>query len=299
MKILILGKNGQVGWELQRSLAPLGCLISLGRNSSDNPDTLCGDLLDLQGLKQTIHKVKPDIIVNAAAYTAVDKAESEYEISDIINCKAPALLAQEALKLDALLVHYSTDYVFDGTKKGFWTERDKPNPLNQYGKSKLAGEIAIRSNNCKHLIFRTSWVYGVLGNNFAKTILKLAKEKTSLSVISDQHGIPTGADIIADCTAHAIIQTLKDPEKQGLYHLVSGGETTWFDYANFIINQAEKLDIDMMIKRLTPVTTSEYKTAAMRPLNSKLDSSKVTNTFGFNLPDWQDGVGRLLVEINS
>lgn len=299
MKILLFGKNGQLGWELQRSLTPIGNVIALERNSVNNFEGLCGDLTNLNGLKETIRRIKPAVIVNAAAYTAVDQAETELDLSNLINSQAPLLLAQEALKLDALLVHYSTDYVFDGLKNGTWNEGDSPNPINQYGKSKLAGEIAIQLSGCKHLIFRTSWVYGLRGNNFTKTILKLSQVNRSLNMIADQHGAPTGADLIADCTAHAILETLIHSKYEGLYHLVASGETTWFNYAKFIINELNALDIELMIKELLPITTSEYHTPAMRPLNSKLDTKKFISTFGLNLPHWQDGVRRLLLEIKS
>ncbi len=295
MKILLLGKDGQVGWELQRSLTPLGHIIALATDSQD----YCGDLTNLQGLSETIKRIQPDVIVNAAAYTAVDQAETECDLAKVINTDAPRILAQEAKKIGALLVHYSTDYVFDGSGTDPWQETDNTQPLNIYGETKLAGEIAIQEAGCKHLIFRTSWVYGVRGNNFAKTMLRLAVERESLSVIDDQFGAPTGADLLADVTAHIIwtVYTTK-PELTGLYHLVAAGEATWYSFAKLVIDTAIKsgLETKVGLNDILPVKTIAFPTPAIRPHNSRMDTTKVQITFGLVLPDWQIGVTRMLTE---
>jgi len=295
MKILLLGKNGQVGWELQRSLAPLGEVIALDSKSQEH----CGDLNDLQGLTDTVRSVAPDIIVNAAAHTAVDRAENEADLARTLNALAPAMLAQEAKRCNAWLVHYSTDYVFDGSGDKPWLETDKTGPLNVYGKTKLEGEQFIHMSGCKHLIFRTSWVYGARGGNFAKTMLRLAKERDSLSIINDQIGAPTGADLLADITAHAIRAAQLKPELSGLYHLVAAGETSWHGYASFVIDFAQRAGISMWItpEDVHPVPTSAFPTAAKRPLNSRLDTTKLQDAFGLHLPQWQSGVTRMLTEI--
>jgi len=295
MKILLLGKNGQVGWELQRSLAPLGEVIALDSKSQE----LCGDLSNLAGLADTVRRVSPDIIVNAAAHTAVDKAESEIELARTINAQAPAVLAQEAKNLGALLIHYSTDYVFDGSGEQPWKETDATGPLNVYGASKLEGEQLIQQSGCKHLIFRTSWVYGARGGNFAKTMLRLAQERDSLSIINDQIGAPTGADLLADITAHAIRSIEHKPELSGLYHLVAAGETSWHGYAKFVIEFAQQKGISMWVTadEVLPIPSSAYTTPAKRPLNSRLNTTKLQNSFGLHLPHWQAGVSRMLTEI--
>jgi dTDP-4-dehydrorhamnose reductase len=296
MKIMLLGKNGQLGWELQRSLAPLGELVALDRLSQQTHPLLCGDLTNLEGLRHTIATLKPDIIVNAAAYTAVDKAESEPKLAQLINTKAPQVLAQEAHKIGAWLVHYSTDYVFDGSGNRAWCESNVTRPLSEYGQTKLAGEQAIQDSGCKHLIFRTSWVYGSKGNNFAKTMLRLASEREMLSVIHDQVGAPTSAAMLADCTAHALCQAMSSPELTGLYHLAASGQTTWHDYATFVIKHAQAMGKELLATEIKPITTSEYPTAAERPLNSKLDTTKFCNSFNLVLPEWQQGVIRMLHE---
>ncbi|MBT5222755.1 MAG: dTDP-4-dehydrorhamnose reductase [Gammaproteobacteria bacterium] len=294
MKILLLGKNGQLGWELQRSLAPLGEVIALDRNSQD----FCGDLIRLEDLAATIRQIKPAIIVNAAAYTAVDKAESETELAQTINADAVAVLAQEAKLLDAWLVHFSTDYVFAGNGTRAWQETDKTGPLNIYGVTKLAGEKAIQESACKHLIFRTSWVYGARGNNFAKTMLRLATERDSLTVIRDQVGAPTGADLIADVTAHAVRTVQVAPELSGLYHLVAAGETSWHGYACYVIKTAQKMGqkLKITVDAIAPVATSAFPTPAKRPENSRLNTGKVEANFALTLPHWQIGVTRMLTE---
>ena len=295
MKILLLGASGQVGWELQRSLAPLGELIMLDRHGTE----LCGDLGNLPGLAATVQRVRPDIIVNAAAHTAVDKAESEPELAHTLNALAPGVLAQEAAKLGALLVHYSTDYVFDGSGTRPWLEADTPAPLNVYGQSKLEGERLIQAACPHHLIFRTSWVYAARGGNFAKTMLRLAQERETLSVINDQFGAPTGADLLADISAHAIFQVMRTPQDVGLYHLVAGGETSWHGYAKYVIELSQKTSTAMKIvtQTVAPVASSAFPTPARRPHNSRLDTTKLQVTFGLQLPQWQQGVSRMLSEI--
>jgi dTDP-4-dehydrorhamnose reductase len=294
MKILLLGKNGQVGWALQRSLAPLGELVALDAQSQ----THCGDLSNLAGLAQTVRDVAPDVIVNAAAYTAVDKAESEPVLAHAINALAPGVLAQEAKRCGAWLVHFSTDYVFDGSGKQAWLETDAAAPLSVYGASKLAGEQAIMAAACQHLIFRTSWVYGARGNNFVKTMLKLAQERDSLKVVNDQIGAPTGADLLADVTAHAINTALQQPNVSGLYHLVASGKTSWHEYASLVIEYARQagLPIKVVQTAIHAVPSSEFATVAKRPLNSRLNTSKLQRTFNLYLPDWQTGVTRMLDE---
>ena len=300
MKILLLGRNGQVGWELQRSLAPLGTVIALGSNTALNPDGLCGDLTNLQGLTDTIAHLRPDAIVNAAAYTAVDKAESESHIASLINAEAPALLAREATKLGAWLVHYSTDYVFDGSGDQPWSEKDKPAPLSVYGRSKLAGEQAVTSTP-KHLVLRTSWVYAARGGNFAKTMLRLASERDALTVINDQFGAPTSAELLADVAAHALRMLPQRPELAGLYHCVASGETTWHGYAQYVLAQARTLGVALKAgpANVAPTCTANYPTPATRPLNSRLNTHKLHTAFGLTLPHWQSGVARMLTEISG
>lgn len=294
MKILLLGKNGQVGWELQRSLAPLGELIALDRHAVEG---FCGDLSDLDALRATIRRIRPDIIVNAAAYTAVDKAESESELADRVNAQASRLLAEETAILGGWLIHYSTDYVFSGHGTTPWQETDAVAPVNQYGESKLAGEQAITASGCNHLIFRTSWVYGARGNNFAKTMLRLAKDRDTLSVIADQIGAPTGADLIADVTALAIREVLQRPELAGLYHLAAAGEVSWHGYASHVIAFAQDNGEQLAVKTISPIDTTAYPTPARRPLNSRLNTQKLRDNFSLHLPDWQSGVTRMLREV--
>ncbi|MBM3387506.1 MAG: dTDP-4-dehydrorhamnose reductase [Betaproteobacteria bacterium] len=294
MKILLLGKNGQLGWELQRSLAVLGELTALDRHSVP-----CGDLAQAQALAQTVRLLRPDVIVNAAAHTAVDKAESEPELARTLNAHAPAALAQAAAEIGAWLVHYSTDYVFDGSGTRAWQEGDATGPLGVYGQTKLEGEQAIVASGCRHLILRTSWVYAARGGNFAKTMLRLAQERERLTVIDDQHGAPTGADLIADVSAHAIRMALQQPQLAGLYHLVAGGETTWHGYARHLITQAraQRPEFAWTVGEIAPVPSSAFPTPAKRPLNSRLDTHKLQQAFGLTLPPWQRGVDRLLTEI--
>ncbi|NDP63254.1 dTDP-4-dehydrorhamnose reductase [Polaromonas sp.] len=295
MKILLFGKNGQLGWELQRSLAPLGELIALDRHSQE----YCGDLSNLPGLADTVRTLRPDVIVNAAAHTAVDRAESEPELARTINALAPGVLAQEAGKLGAWLVHYSTDYVFDGSGSRPWVEGDAPAPLGVYGRTKLEGEQLIAEHSRHHLMFRTSWVYAARGGNFAKTMLRLAQERERLTVIDDQFGAPTGAELIADVTAHAIRQALQRPQDAGLYHLAAQGETTWNRYAKHVIAQAQLVQPAMKIlaSEVAAVPTSAFPTPARRPHNSRLDCTRLQTVFGLTLPAWQQGVDRMLAEI--
>ena len=298
MKVLLLGKNGQVGWELQRSLAPLGELVALDRHSTLQ-DRGCGDLNDLNGLRETVLRLQPDVIVNAAAHTAVDRAEGEPELARTLNALSPGVLAEAAKATGALLVHYSTDYVFDGSGTAPWAEDAATGPLSVYGQTKLEGEQLIAVAGTRHLIFRTSWVYAARGGNFAKTMLRLAQERDLLTVIDDQFGAPTGAELIADVTAHAIRQTLHDEACYGTYHLAAAGETTWNGYARFVLETARALKPDLAItaQEVAPVPTSAFPTPARRPQNSRLDTSNLRNTFELNLPHWQDGVRRMLAEI--
>jgi dTDP-4-dehydrorhamnose reductase len=340
VRILLLGKNGQVGCALQRSLAPLGEVIALDRHGlrprddeeegprddqeaslraqRSNPQNeekdmdrhglrprddgesslraqrsnLCGDLADLDGIARTVATVRPDVIVNAAAYTAVDKAESEADVCRAINTDAVAVLARAASPMGALLVHYSTDYVFNGSGDTPWVETDATGPLNVYGQSKLDGEKAIALSGCSHLIFRTSWVYGLHGGNFAKTMLRLAQEREQLKVINDQVGAPTSAELIAHVTAQAIRATQGNLALRGLYHLAAAGQTTWHGYAQRLIEQArgQYPDAPWKVQSIEPVPTSAFPTAAQRPHNSRLNSQKLQSAFGLTLPRWEDGV---------
>jgi len=298
VKILLFGKGGQVGWELQRSLAPLGEVIALDHDST----ALCGNFADLPGLAATIRTVAPDVIVNAAAHTAVDQAESEPELARMLNALAPGVLADEAQKLGAWLVHYSTDYVFDGSGQRPWRETDDSGPLSVYGRTKLEGEQAV-ARCARHLIFRTSWVFAARGGNFAKTMLRLARERDSLSVIADQIGAPTGAELLADVTAHAL-RTVQDRPAEfskfaGLYHLVAGGETSWHGFACHVLEHAQAMGQQLKVgpDEVKAITTIDYPTPARRPLNSRLDTRRLRETFDLHLPDWKIAVDRMLDEI--
>jgi dTDP-4-dehydrorhamnose reductase len=301
MKILLLGRNGQVGWELQRSLAPLGEVMALDRHSS----LACGDLSQPDALVQTVLNFQPQVIVNAAAHTAVDKAESEPELAQLLNATAPGALAQAAKAVGAWLVHYSTDYVFNGEGQTPWQEHDSTAPLSVYGQTKLDGEALIAASGCQHLIFRTSWVYASRGGNFAKTMLRLAQERERLTVIDDQFGAPTGADLIADVTAHAVRQimgmgnTAAQGELSGIYHLVASGQTSWHGYARHVIETAQRLapEKNWQVKDIAPVDSSAFVTPARRPHNSRLNTHKLQATWGLHLPAWQLGVDRMLAEI--
>jgi len=294
MKILLLGKNGQVGWELQRALAPLAEVIALDRSGLGD---FSGDMSQPQAIRETILKLKPNVVVNASAYTAVDLAESESELADLINHQAVKVIADVCHQEQILFVHYSTDYVFSGLGTQPFTETDVVAPLNVYGKTKALGEQAIIDSGCDHLIFRTSWVYAAKGKNFLKTMLNLAQQRQELSIINDQVGAPTSAELIADITVHAIPQVLANQQKAGIYHLVASGETTWFDYANFIFKQARILGQTLQVEKVNPIATSAYPTPAVRPHNSRLHNAKLQNTFELILPQWQKGVERTLAEL--
>jgi dTDP-4-dehydrorhamnose reductase len=294
MKILLFGKGGQVGWELQRSLAPLGELVALDHDSAP----LCGSFTNLSGLTQTIRQVAPDVIVNAAAHTAVDKAESEPELARTLNALAPGVLADEAQRLGAWLVHYSTDYVFDGSGDTPWRESDATGPLSVYGQTKREGELAV-ARCAHHLIFRTSWVFAARGANFAKTMLRLASERESLNVIADQIGAPTGAELLADVTAHALRMVQDRPQLAGTYHLAAGGETSWHGFACRVLEYARAKGREFKVApdAVKAIATADYPTPAQRPLNSRLDTSRLRETFGLHLPDWKVAVDRMLDEI--
>ena len=292
MKILLLGKNGQVGWELQRSLAPLGEVLALDRNSKSH----CGDLQNLEGLAETVRVYRPQVVVNAAAYTAVDQAESDPITAHGVNALAPEVLSRACAAMDALLVHYSTDYVFDGSGQTPWLETDATGPLNVYGRSKLAGEQGIAKQGARHVIFRTSWVYGTEGGNFTKTMLRLAQERDKMAVINDQFGAPTGAALLADITALCLQQA---QALSGTYHLAASGETTWHAYAEYVLQTAKRLkpEIEYKVKEVAAVPTSEFPTPAQRPLNSRLNCSKLQNALQCQLPDWQKGIDSMLSKI--
>ena len=296
MRILLLGRNGQVGWELQRSLAPLGELVALDATGADG---LCGDLARPAELAATVRALAPGLIVNAAAYTAVDRAEAEPEQARAVNAAGPAVLAQEAAALGAWLVHYGTDYVFDGSGNRPWAEDDPTGPLNVYGRTKLEGEQAIRTSGCAHLILRTSWVHSARGANFARTMLRLAGEREQLQVVADQYGAPTGADLIADVTAHAIRAAMARPALSGTYQLAAGGETNWHGYARHVVAFAQARGHPMRVHpdTIVPVSSADFPSAAQRPHNSRLDTRKLRQAFALQLPAWQFGVERMLQEV--
>ncbi|MGM0452727.1 MAG: dTDP-4-dehydrorhamnose reductase [Thermodesulfobacteriota bacterium] len=293
MKILLFGCNGQVGWELQRSLAPLGKLFALDCQGGDG---LVGDFTNIDGIVSTVRSVCPDVIVNAAAHTAVDRAESEPELAAKLNAEAPAALAEQASKTGAWLVHYSTDYVFDGSGDHAWIEKDLPAPLNVYGRTKLEGETAVEKSGCRFLIFRTSWVYAVGGTNFIHSILRLAHQRDRLDVIDDQVGAPTGAELLADVAAHAVRAAVRAPDLAGIYHLTAAGETTWYDYARRIVEYAREKGLPLRVspESVEPVSAAAFSTAAVRPKNSRLDTGKIAAAFDLCLPPWEDGVLRVL-----
>jgi dTDP-4-dehydrorhamnose reductase len=295
LKILLLGKNGQVGWELQRSLAPLGDIVALDRNDA----LLCGDLENIDGLVATVRNVSPDVIVNAAAYTAVDKAETQEALAAAVNGAAPAALAREAAASGALFVHYSTDYVFDGSGSSFWQEDDPTGPLNVYGRTKLEGENGIRASGCRHLILRSGWVYASRGRNFLRTMITLAAERDSLQVVDDQHGAPTSAELLADVTALALRTAMRRTGLFGTYHVAASGETTWHGYARHAIEfaRAAGCPIRVPAAAIRPVPSSGFGAAAQRPHNSRLATGKIRERFGLVLPDWRTGVHRALTEI--
>lgn len=289
--ILLTGKNGQVGWELQRTLMPLGKVVALGAEELD--------LSDPDAIRQAVKSIQPDIIVNPAAYTAVDKAESEPELAHAVNGIAPGILAEEAQRLNALVVHYSTDYVFDGTKADAYIESDRPNPQNVYGRSKLAGEDAIRAVGCKHLILRTSWVYGSRGHNFMLTMLRLARERKDLRIVDDQVGAPTWCRSLAEVTAQVLAQLCGSgmrkaaEEVSGTYHLTSSGSVSWHGFAAEILRQAGV----QSMPQLVAIASNDYPTPAARPKNSVLSSERLERTFGLSAGDWRDNLRLCLQEI--
>lgn len=297
MKLLLLGKNGQVGFELTRSLQSLGQVLALDRHTDNNG--FCGDVANFTAINNVIKQFKPDVIVNATAYTAVDKAESDQEHCDLINHLAVKHLADCAKLNNSLLIHYSTDYVFDGNGDNAWLETDNTNPINYYGLSKRQGELALENSDCNFINIRTSWVYGSYGNNFLKTMLKLGKERETLNIINDQIGSPTPAFLIADITADIIRQfkIKSDNEKLeliGHYHLAPTGFCSWYDYANFIFKTANELGIELKVNTVNPIPTSDYPTPAKRPFNSRLNTDKLCQNFNLTLPHWQMGVEHTL-----
>jgi len=302
---LVLGSRGQVGWELRRALAPLGTVVALERGETDVslPDgrAACGDLLQIERLTATVRSLRPDVVVNAAAYTAVDKAEIERDAARMVNAEAPGALASACAAINALLVHYSTDYVFDGTGDSPWREEDRTAPLSIYGQTKLDGERRIRESGCRHLIFRASWVYAARGANFVRTMLRLASERQALSVVADQFGAPTGAELLADATAHALLGAKGLDSFLGTYHLTASGTTTWCDYARLVIGQARAAGWPIKVEQdeIVPVPTSAYPLPARRPHNSRLDCQKFETAFGLRLPPWQDGVRRVVAELTA
>jgi len=291
-KILVTGCNGQVGFELCRSLAPLGEVIALDRSRCD--------LADPDSLRNAIRALRPDIIANPAAYTAVDKAEADEATARAVNAIAPGILGEEAAKIGALVIHYSTDYVFDGRKDGSYLETDETNPLSVYGRTKLEGEQALAATGTRHLIIRTSWVFGVHGANFLKTILRLAREKETMNIVADQIGAPTGAAFIADVTAQAVAFLCSHPEGRdipdGVYHLAASESASWYDYAYHIVCAARKKGVAIKLppENIQPIPASAYPLPAARPANSLLDTSKLQKTFGIHCPPWRQGVDAAL-----
>jgi len=292
LKILVLGRGGQVGWELRHRLACMGTVIGM-----DFPEV---DFSKADSLRETVQAVAPAVIVNAAAYTAVDKAESEIELAMAINGTAPGVLAEEAKRLGSVLVHYSTDYVFDGTKQGLYVESDAPHPMNVYGRSKLAGDEAIQRVGGDYLILRTSWVYGARGNNFLLTMLRLAKEKTELRIVDDQIGSPTTSECIAQATADILAQVLAPAGggfegRSGIYNLTCAGETSWFGFAKEFLSA----QVGSATPKLIPIPTSEFPRPAKRPANSRLSCRRVEETFGVVMPDWKVALALVLETLNE
>jgi len=294
-RILITGANGQVGFELQRALAPLGEIFACDRQQLD--------LADLANLNTVLERFQPEVIVNPAAYTAVDRAETEQDAAMAINATAPALLASWAAKHNALLVHYSTDYVYDGKKEGAYVEDDTPHPQSVYGLSKWEGEQAIRASGCRQLILRTSWVVGAHGNNFLKTILRLARESASLSIVADQIGAPTSAALIADVTSQLLGRYLQQTAKfpYGTYHLTASGSTSWYDYARHVVALAEQAGLELALHSgaIQPIATSGYPLPAPRPANSQLSCDKLKKTFDLAMPEWRQGVDYVFAQLND
>ena len=294
MKILLFGCNGQVGWELQRALEVLGELVTVDLDSKN----VAADFTQPAALADTVRAMRPDVIVNAAAHTAVDKAESEPALARTINAEAPGVLAREAAASHAWLVHYSTDYVFDGSGVLPWREDDPTGPLNVYGHTKLEGEELVRASGCRHLIFRTSWVYSARGGNFARTMLKLGADRDHMTVVDDQFGAPTSAELLADVTAHAVRAVARGGAPGGTYHAVAAGETSWHGYACEVLDWARTHGLLVRVPRdgVIAVRSNAYPTAAMRPHNSRLNTQKLKQTFGLTMPHWRSGVIRMLAE---
>lgn len=292
MRLLLLGADGQVGWELRRSLAPLGAVMAPGRRDG-------ADLAQPDELLAIARQLAPDVIVNAAAYTAVDKAESERALAHTINAEAPGALARAAAATGAWLLHYSSDYVFDGSGNHARTEDSPTGPLSAYGAGKLAGEELIRASGCRHLILRTSWVYAARGANFARTMLKLASERDQMKVVDDQIGAPTGAELLADLSALMLRAAMARPALAGTYHASASGETSWCAYARHVIGWARARGVALRTapEAVLPIPSSDYPTPARRPLNSRLDTARLRSAFGVELPAWQSGVERMLAEV--
>lgn len=297
MKIVLLGPNGQLGWELRRSLAPLGQVIPLERGGAGDPR--CGDLSRPDDLVSTLRALKPAVVVNAAAHTAVDKAESEPELASRVNAQAPGRIAAALAEWNGWLLHYSTDYVFDGSGDQPRDESAPTGPQSVYGRTKLEGELAIRASGCRHLILRTSWVHAARGGNFAKTMLRLAAQRAALDVVDDQIGAPTGADLLADVSAHVLRTAVTNPSVAGTYHACASGETSWWAYARHVVAWGHRvgLKLETTVERVRGIPSAAYPTPARRPLNSRLDTGKLRRTFDLQLPDWQSGVDRMLDEV--
>ena len=289
-RVLILGRTGQLGWELRHKLACLGAVAGVGSAEVDfsRPDSI----------RKAVRAAEPAVIVNAAAYTAVDRAESEPELAMAINGTAPGVLAEEAKRLRSILVHYSADYVFDGTKRDSYVETDAPHPLSVYGKSKLAGDVAIQATGCDYLILRTTWVYGPRGNNFLLTMLRLARERDELQIVDDQHGAPTSSECIAQATANILAQLLAPSsggldDRSGIYNLTCAGETTWFGFAKALLTAAAAT-LGTPLPTVLPIPTSEYPRPAKRPANSRLSCQRLETTFGVRMPRWEDALSLVL-----
>lgn len=290
--ILLVGKNGQVGWELERSLMPVGRVVAVDRKLMD--------LQNADAIREIIQNHKPNVIVNAAAYTAVDKAEEEVDLAMLVNADAPRVMAEEAKKLNSLLIHYSTDYVFDGNKLSPYTELDEPNPINVYGKSKLAGERAIQNINGDYIILRTSWVYGQRGSNFLLTMLRLMKDRDSLNIVADQRGAPTWSRLIAEVSAQVIVHAWMNKKKEkfasGLYHLTASGEASWYDFASAIADNAQEQGLDLKINNINPIQSADYPTPAKRPLNSQLSLKSLLNHYNVYIPSWRETLRLCMVQ---
>ncbi len=297
-RVLLFGRNGQVGWELQRALAPLGEVVALDRRGRDG---LSGDLSDADAVAETVAALVPDVVVNAAAYTAVDQAESEPDLAHRINAAAPGAIARACAVHGALLVHYSTDYVFDGSGECAWHEDDTPVPINSYGRSKLAGEESIRESGCSQLILRTSWVFAARGKNFLRTMLRLASERDALQVVDDQFGAPTGAELIADVSAHAVCAAERNPCLCGTYHLAAAGETSWWGYARHAIAHAREHGWPVRVANgaIEAVPGEAFPVTAPRPANSRLDTRRLEAAFGLCMPPWHAGVERAVADMTA